>query len=573
MNLLLFGSCYLRPAFERLGHRVFRGEDFLAPGAIEVDVREALSALAGPDRPDIIVVTESLGPRRLPLNLENAGIPRAFYALDPHLNLYWHRQYAAGFEMTFTTQKSTAAALSGPGRPAFWLPWAVDTGVIYDHGLPRTLEIAFVGRADPRFRPKRHLILEVLKERHEVAQRGERPDNELSFAEMGRFYSQARLVINEAIHGEANLRLFEAAAAGAMVLTEDIGVNLEGLFTPGLDLATYTPADLADKAAYYLAHEAERGEVARRGHARVQASHSLEARAREFFGYLGEERWLALPADPWPLAQTLYDVVRRGLYPVKFGLARMQHIIEERLQADAGFAPAWVLKAQVALLHRDLRGALAAWEQAAALVPADFHLRVVQGHLREALGEPEAAAAAYLAGLELAGSAAAAEGRELGALIRRHEQGAAFFTLWGAIYEAAGRWFNVGALPAESALCCQYAADYYEQAIRREPDFLPAIRRYGELLLKGGQPAAAAEFFRHAALRQPDNPEHFWLWGRAQLQSYQAPAGLKNLLQAQSLEPRLDPLAAMLEAGFSPEGIKALVTRVSRELGVTERTA
>ena len=63
------------------------------------------------DRPDLLVVAECLGPRRLPLNLENIKIPRAFYALDPHLNLYWHQKYASAFDCVFTTQQRDLAGL------------------------------------------------------------------------------------------------------------------------------------------------------------------------------------------------------------------------------------------------------------------------------------------------------------------------------------------------------------------------------------------------------------------------------------------------------------------------------
>src|SRR4030042_1885635 len=281
MNLLVVGGFFLTEALQLLGHRVVNAEAFLAPGAAEVDLEAVLKELPAGDRPDLLLVVERLGPRRLPLNLENIKLPRAFYALDPHLNLYWHQKYASAFDLVFTTQRTSMSAFRGERRPVHWLPWAVNLGVIFDHCLPRPYEIAFVGRLDARQRRKRHLILEALKSRFPVRIWGDRPENEVNQQELGRIYSQSRLVVNESIQGEVNLRMFEALAAGALLLTEDVGPNPLGLFTPGKHLITYGPQDLLEKAAYFLSREEERLAIAQQGRELVYARHHTLARARQ----------------------------------------------------------------------------------------------------------------------------------------------------------------------------------------------------------------------------------------------------------------------------------------------------
>ena len=118
MNILVVGGFFLTEALKLLGHQVINAEAYAASDAWEVDLAQVLERLPAGDRPDLVLVVERLGPRRLPLNLENIKVPRAFYALDPHLNLYWHQKYAGAFDLVFTTQQSSMSALGGKGRDA-----------------------------------------------------------------------------------------------------------------------------------------------------------------------------------------------------------------------------------------------------------------------------------------------------------------------------------------------------------------------------------------------------------------------------------------------------------------------
>ncbi len=61
-------------ALQLLGHRVINAEGFLAPDAAEVDLAAVLDRLPAGDRPDLVLVVERLGPRRVPLNLENISL-------------------------------------------------------------------------------------------------------------------------------------------------------------------------------------------------------------------------------------------------------------------------------------------------------------------------------------------------------------------------------------------------------------------------------------------------------------------------------------------------------------------
>ena len=565
MNFLVVGGFFLTEALEMLGHRVINAEEFAAAGAEEVDLAAVRERLPAKDRPDLVLVAEHLGPRRLPLNLENLKVPRAFSALDPHLNLYWHRKYASAFDLVFTTQQTSMSALKAKGKPVHWLPWAVNLGVVFDHALPRTYEIAFVGRVDPRLRRKRHCILEALKSRFPVRLWGDRADNLVNHQEMGRIYSQARVVVNESIQGEVNLRVFEALAAGALLLTEDVGSNLLGLFTPGRHLITYGPQDLLEKAAYFLSHEEERLAIAIRGRERVLARHHTLARARQFLEYLGEGGWSRQTPDHLHLGQTLLDLSFRGLYPVRLGLERAGCHLRKALEENPGCAAAYLALGQLALMAHDSGGALAAYDQALALVSGDFHAHLLRGHLLRHQGGLRSAAAAFRQGLKHAAQAPYQLRRAVRALLPGEMDTPAFFTGLGRIYEAQGLTLEPGYPPAPEPRFFAYAVEYYLHALKLDPVYVPALKSLGILLERHGLSCEAVPYLERWAQGEPGNVEARRLLGRAQLQGYQPREGLKNLLMAQVLEPGMDLMETLRGLPVAPGTLKTLLPQITPE--------
>ncbi len=88
--------------------------------------------------------------------------------------------------------------------------------------------------------------------------------------------------IDLAAHKSLNMRTYEVLSAGSFLLTEATDV-LHEFFTPGRELVTYDGADdLIEKIYYYLDHEDEREEIARRGQERCLTEYSAEKGAVEF---------------------------------------------------------------------------------------------------------------------------------------------------------------------------------------------------------------------------------------------------------------------------------------------------
>ena len=94
--------------------------------------------------------------------------------------------------------------------------------------------------------------------------------------------SAAKLTVNP--HGQfmrygGNMRLFEAAGAGTLQLTDDDRAGVHKWFTPGKNILTFrNEADLRDKVAYFLAHDDEREDMARRAREHVLAQHRYDQR-------------------------------------------------------------------------------------------------------------------------------------------------------------------------------------------------------------------------------------------------------------------------------------------------------
>jgi spore maturation protein CgeB len=115
----------------------------------------------------------------------------------------------------------------------------------------------------------------------------------LSPEETAKYYSGAKIVINlhrsadDASHNSnsrqipadsVNPRLFEISSCATLQLV-DHRAELPSLYAPGEEIAVFsTPGELVDKIEYYLAHEEERRELARRSLYRTVTSHTYRIR-------------------------------------------------------------------------------------------------------------------------------------------------------------------------------------------------------------------------------------------------------------------------------------------------------
>lgn len=290
MNILCV-DCGLGPAFAALGHRVRS----VAPGPGVVDARR----LTADFDPDLLFQQEELGDRTFLDHLDELPCVRAFWALDAHLNIHWHKYYTRLFDVTFTPHPSLFRHV-----PPEWTPDVLHPLAMHGHALPwrphaeRSRPLAFVGRNDAS-RPLRSRFLRLL------APYGLRPDSGLSGRDMLTLYADARVVPNESIGFEVNYRVTEAASAGACVLTPDIGEDLERLYLPDREILTYAHGlELVEKLEFLDRRPDLAEKLGRAAWEATNARHLAVHRAQAILDALPERRTATAGAAlPMALAQ------------------------------------------------------------------------------------------------------------------------------------------------------------------------------------------------------------------------------------------------------------------------------
>ncbi len=266
-------------ALQALGHRVtYVGLPCAGrPGYDNsVSIRDVLDA--APEMPDLYLWIDPAG-RYFPPGIEDLPVPTACYLIDVHLG-HWRRQVARFFDAVFVAQKDYAGEFrqTAGHTQVWWLPLAAAPDVHRQHDLPRTFDVGFVGNLAIAHRgTARARRLKLIAERF----RTNDFYRQYTPAEVGQVYSQSRIVFNTSIAGDVTMRLFEGTACGALVLTDSVANGLDELFEVGRELAVYRDdADLLDRIAYYLDHEAERAQIASAGQQRTLAAHTYAHRAQ-----------------------------------------------------------------------------------------------------------------------------------------------------------------------------------------------------------------------------------------------------------------------------------------------------
>ncbi|MGJ3524423.1 glycosyltransferase family protein [Nitratidesulfovibrio sp. D1] len=268
MRIACVGT-HLAAGFRHMGHEVL---DLHPPGGM-VDITALLDARGF--APDLLVQQETLGARVILAGLETLRCRKAYWAIDSHLNMHWHRHYARLFDVVFTPHLSLFRALppqwrhprpvhlamSGHDRP--WQPHT-----------QRGHDISMVGVLD-KYRPLRGWLAELLRDRFGVQARQGVP-----FAEMLRLYGDTRLIPNESIGFEVNFRLTEGASCGACVLTPDVGPDQDALFDDGREMVVYADGvDLLEKLRFLLRKPDVAERIGRAAWERVRAQHLPDHRA------------------------------------------------------------------------------------------------------------------------------------------------------------------------------------------------------------------------------------------------------------------------------------------------------
>lgn len=275
------GIHFLR-VLRRMGHEVVpvnaasqngRG----APGQLVqgfpawVNLEDLLGAVGGAD---LFLYVEPFG--LVPRGLEVCPIPTACVICDFHRSFKPRQILASMFDHVFLYQRNYVERLHGhPPGAVHWFPFACDTEVLRDLGLPRDLDVAHVGQLGGHGSGRRRAI-EALNRRYKM--------NEQKYylqEEIPGVYSRAKIVVNIPAADDLNFRFFEALSCGALLLTKRVNNGQEELFEEGVHFAAFgNDKELFEKVDHYLRNDEERREIASAGRAEVLQRHTLEHRLK-----------------------------------------------------------------------------------------------------------------------------------------------------------------------------------------------------------------------------------------------------------------------------------------------------
>ena len=291
------------------------GEQDISTG-FTPDMAEIAGNTAAADLPDLYLWVESVG-GHAPRNLAALTCPKACYLIDSHLNLSTHLAWGKNFDMVFIAQREYLEAFRQHGIRAFWLPLGCDPEIHRKTGPEKEFEIGFVGGVQQGSRRQR--LLATLGAHLPI--RYER----CFWDDMARLFSKSKIVFNEAVRNDLNMRVFEVMSTGTMLLT-DLARNSgqDTLFVDGEDCAVYRDDEVVDVARFYLENQALRDQIALRGQRLVHNAHTYGHRVEDLLS-------VALGGKPDTFsAEELRERSLAGVPPVDAGIHQFACISSAR---------------------------------------------------------------------------------------------------------------------------------------------------------------------------------------------------------------------------------------------------
>jgi glycosyltransferase involved in cell wall biosynthesis len=269
------------------------------------DLADVLKRLPADQQPELLVVKADATGRNLPRNTRLVRGPRVLLVGDTH---HLHRplrtllSYAAqeSFDrIIFDHTRHHAHAFAEAGHSqVHWIP-ALDYGfsprlIARQPGRPLT----FVGQVGVHHPWRRHVL--------EAVRAADLPLtlHTGTLSQTADLYADSDVTLNISLNGDLNLRVFEALAAGACLLTDQLApaAGLDELFTPGEHLDTWrSPGELIAKIRHYLAHPAEARRLRVAGQREILRHHHPDVKLAEFYALVHDGREnprYALTRDP-----------------------------------------------------------------------------------------------------------------------------------------------------------------------------------------------------------------------------------------------------------------------------------
>jgi hypothetical protein len=267
----------------------------------------------------------------LPEGIERVAAPTAVFHIDTYVGLKRRLRWSAMYDYTFVFHPGFDAAFE---TGSCLLPHAAERDLFDGVDIERKFEVGWVGRISRSIYTTRDRVLAALKVRFTMNDTGRFYAPE----EMAEVYRSSKIVVNisrDDYPQDANMRCFEAMAAGALLIT-GTPTELTSLgFDEGVYFAGYrTAEEIPDLVGRWLERDDERAAVAQRARALVLREHTYDARVETILEAI--TNGVQAPARSWPP-----DRVRERQFEYHVEAAE----VESSLHAFRGIAAASPLRA------------------------------------------------------------------------------------------------------------------------------------------------------------------------------------------------------------------------------------
>jgi len=226
--------------------------------------------------------------------------PNCYWIADSHLGYDYRLKRAREFDVVFASHKPSIERFIkdgiDPGR-IHYLPWAAEPECFKPYPIMEKWDWCFIGHLNNDFRID--LIDRFVKEFGLGDGKGYlgwrmpefRGHNVLD--DCARKFSQSRIVLNESILDDLNMRVMEGLACRRLVLTEDVP-GVRDHFNDGQHLVLFKTIDEAvETAKSLLADPERRNRIAEAGYQEFLSRHTYMHRTKEILktclGYEAEK--------------------------------------------------------------------------------------------------------------------------------------------------------------------------------------------------------------------------------------------------------------------------------------------
>ncbi len=277
--------------------------------SFNVDFTNIFNEIPREFKPDFYLWVESVH-GYFPNNIKALGVPTACYLIDSHIHLEKHLEWSKHFDFVFIAQLEYLQIFREKGNiNTFWLPLAADENVHSKRSNVKKYDVGFVGSINSAEHQRRKDLLDKINKVYPVAFK------RCFDVEMAELFSQSKIVFNNSIRNDLNMRVFETLSIGSMLLTDKTkGTGQEIMFKDGEDLVTYEDEEIEEKVKYYIEHDSEREKIAQRGNRISRNAHTYFHRTEELLDVVFENKKESKTPEEW---RALSEKENTKIFPVK----------------------------------------------------------------------------------------------------------------------------------------------------------------------------------------------------------------------------------------------------------------